>query len=176
MSGLAQLLSLADNALEKKSVDTGRFAYPSGMAKAKTGMTVYRAPAVRAAAPIINIPAPRVIQASNPKRSGPRRRRSGGGGGMFGGSDLMNVMLAAGAAGMAKKAGLLDSLPSLPVVGRVGAGAVLAHFWAKNGGGPFARHVSIALASVAAYQMASKGEIDGEEDGSEEALEKFSTR
>ena len=95
---------------------------------------------------------------------------------MFGGSDLMNVMLAAGAAGMAKKAGLLDSLPSLPVVGRVGAGAVLAHFWAKNGGGPFARHVSIALASVAAYQMASKGEIDGEEDGSEEALEKFSTR
>lgn len=173
MSGLAQLLSLADNALEKKTVDTGRFAYPSGMAKSK-GMTVYRG-ATRSAAPIINIPAPRVIQASNPKRRGPRRR-SGGGGGMFGGSDLMNVMLAAGAAGMAKKAGLLDSLPSLPVVGRVGAGAVLAHFWAKNGGGPFARHVSIALASVAAYQMASKGEIDGEEDGSEEALEKFSTR
>lgn len=98
---------------------------------------------------------------------------------MFGGnSDIMNVMLAAGAAGMAKKAGLLDSLPSLPVVGRVGAGAVLAHFWAKNGGGHFAKHVSIALASVAAYQMASKGEIDGDEDGDggQEALEKFSTR
>lgn len=97
---------------------------------------------------------------------------------MFGGnSDIMNVMLAAGAAGMAKKAGLLDSLPSLPVVGRVGAGAVLAHFWAKNGGGHFAKHVSIALASVAAYQMASKGEIDGDDDdGTQEALERFSTR
>ena len=151
--------------------------YPSGMAK-KTGMTVYRpAPAPRAAAPIINIPAPRVIQASPAKRKGGGGRRRGGGGGMFGGSEIMNVMLAAGAAGMAKKAGLLDSLPSLPVVGRVGAGAVLAHFWAKNGGGPFARHVSIALASVAAYQMASKGEIDGDDDdGTQEALERFSTR
>lgn len=99
---------------------------------------------------------------------------------MFGGSEIMNVMLAAGAAGMAKKAGLIDSLPSLPVVGRVGAGAVFAHFWAKNGGGPFARHLSLALASVAAYQMASKGEIDGidgeEDDATQEALGHFPTR
>lgn len=89
---------------------------------------------------------------------------------MFGGSEIINVMLAAGAAGMAKKAGLLDSLPSLPVVGRVGAGAVIAHFWAKNGGGPFAKNVSLALASVAAYQMASAGSIDGEDDGGENVL------
>lgn len=121
-------------------------------------MQVYRAPAP--AAPVIRVSAPRPVKA-------PRKRRSSGGGGGGGGGgnkNLIGVVVAAGLVGMLKKSGVLDKIPSLPVVGRIGALAIGAHFWAKNGGGSLARDISLAAGSVAAYQMGSNGSIDGEDD------------
>lgn len=131
------------------------------MAKRRTtsAVQVYRAPA--APAPVIRVSAPRPVKA-------PRRRRSSGGGGGGGGGNsnknLIGTIVAAGLVGMLKKSGVLDKIPALPVVGRIGALAIGAHFWAKNGGGSLARDISLAAGSVAAYQMGSNGSIDGEDD------------
>lgn len=129
------------------------------MARRKTAaVQVYRAPA--APAPIIRVSAPRPVKA-------PRRRSRGGGGGGGGGGgnkNLIGTVVAAGLVGMLKKSGVLDKIPALPVVGRIGALAIGAHFWAKNGGGPLARDISLAAGAIAAYQMGSNGSIDGDED------------
>lgn len=79
----------------------------------------------------------------------------------------MGVVLGAGVVGMLKKSGMLDMIPALPVVGRIGAVAIGAHFWGRHGGGALARDISLAAGAIAAYQMGSKGEIDGD-DGDDE--------
>lgn len=101
----------------------------------------------------------RTPAAPKPKR---QRRRKGGGGG--GGSDkeVIGLAMAAGAVGYAKKAGYLDMLPSVPLIGRIGTLGVLAHFWQKNGGGQMARDVKLTCAVLAGYQLGNQGSIDGE--------------
>ena len=76
----------------------------------------------------------------------------------------MPVVAGAGVLGFLKKSGIMDQVPSLPVVGRIGAVAIIGHLWHRNGGGQLARDVSLAAAAIAAYQLTSKGEIDGEDD------------
>lgn len=74
------------------------------------------------------------------------------------------MAVGAGMVGMAKKAGLVDKLPAVPFIGRIGTLAILAHFWARNGGGQLATDISLAAASIAGYQLGSQGAIDGEGD------------
>lgn len=129
---------------------------------ATRAVQVYRAPPAQSSSPVIRISTPKPAKA-------PRRRSSGGAGGAQSHQkNLVGVIVGAGLIGMLKKSGTLDKIPSLPVVGRIGALAIGAHFWAKNGGGALARDVSLAAGAIAAYQMGSNGSIDGEDD--EDAL------
>lgn len=130
------------------------------MAKTKSsGIQVYRAPP--AAAPVIRIQSPQAIA---PKKQRRRRSSGGGGGGGGGTARLLGVAVGAGIVGMLKKSGILDNIPSIPVVGRIGTVAIAAHVWSNHGGGQLARDVAMAAASVAAFQLGSQGSIDGDDD------------
>jgi hypothetical protein len=98
--------------------------------------------------------------ATTKKKSGGRRRKSGGGGGSLG-AEIMGAALTAGAIGLAEKSGMMDKLPSIPVIGRKGTLAVAAYFWAKNGGGKIARDVAVCAAVLSLYEYAKDGVISG---------------
>lgn len=127
-----------------------------------SGVSVWRPPAQQA--PIIRVSAPRVVAAPKAKRRSRPRHGGGGGGGGGGTKQLMGVVVGAGIVGVLKKSGMMSQIPSIPVVGRIGAIAIAAHFWAQNGGGQLARDISLAAASIAAFQFGSEGEITGEDD------------
>ena len=116
----------------------------------------------RAAAPI-------VIRQSAPavKHKPKRHRRHGhkGGSNLMGlGTTLGGCAVAGGLIGLAEKTGLMDKLPEVPIVGRKGALAIAAYFWAKHGGGgQMARDVAIAAATMAAYQLGKDNKISGED-------------
>ncbi len=57
--------------------------------------------------------------------------------------------------GLLKGSGLLDKIPRLPVVGRLGSAAILVGLYARHSGSRLAGDVSRALATLAAYQLAS---------------------
>jgi len=106
--------------------------------------------------PTLRIAMPRP---ANLARTAPRRhpRRASGG------SQLTPVKVAITAVviGMAEKAKLLDSLPEIPIVGRKGAVALGAYYWARHGGGQLARDVCICMAAICGYEYGLEGSISG---------------
>lgn len=126
------------------------------MAKAKTSkaVTVYR----QAPAPVIRMTVPKPVKA-------PRRRSSGGGGGGGTGMEVLTgPAVAGGLLGVLKKTGMLDKVPAIPVVGRIGGTAILSYLWMRNGGGKLAKDLCLAATTIAAFQLGEKGEIDGEDE------------
>lgn len=129
--------------------------------KTTTAMTVARAPAApRGGTTQIVVRAPTTPAKAAPKRK-PPARRSGGSGGRPGGfmglpPDAVAAIAAGGAVGLLKKTGLLEKLPRLPYVGRIGSAAILAHLWHKQSGSALAKDVRNALGVLAAYQLSSK--------------------
>lgn len=130
--------------------------------KTTTAMTVARAPAApRGGTTQIVVRAPTTPAKAPPKRKAPARRSGGGGGGRPGGfmglpPDAVAAIAAGGAVGLLKKTGLLEKLPRLPYVGRIGSAAILAHLWHKQSGSALAKDVRNALGVLAAYQLSSK--------------------
>lgn len=138
---------------------------PAYMAKRRGGLarTTYQ-PAPRAASPVIRVSVPRPVALPKPKRP---RRHKGGASGPTSGLTVQH-MLAYGGAGAAlgfieEKFG--SSLPTIPIVGKKGALAILAFMAAKHGfGGGVARDIAVAAAAVAGYQLGSAGKITGDYD------------
>jgi hypothetical protein len=110
--------------------------------------------------------APIVIRQSAPATRHKRRSHFRGRGktkGMGLNQTIMGAAVAGGLIGLAEKTGLLDKLPTIPIVGRKGALAIAAYFWAKHGGGQMARDVAIAAATMSAYQLGKEGTISGDD-------------
>lgn len=130
-------------------------------------------PPVRVAPPppvvIRTAPAPRRARMARRSSSA---RSSGGGGGIFGlGRDTTAALAAGGVVGLLKKSGILDEIPRLPVIGRLGAAAIGAALIARQTGSALAGDVSRALATLAAYQLAvSEKDWDERIDGSVEIM------
>lgn len=74
----------------------------------------------------------------------------------------MQPALAGGAVGLLVKSGMVAKLPDIPVVGRIGAAAVVLSLVGKSH--PMAREMARGCAFLAGYQMGSVGKIDGEGD------------
>ena len=70
-------------------------------------------------------------------------------------ADTTAAVAAGGVVGLLKGSGLLEKLPRLPFVGRLGSAAILAGLYARHSGSRLAGDVSRALATLAAYQLAS---------------------
>lgn len=138
------------------------------MAKRRGGSTALTrtiyTPAPRPAPQTIKVSMPRAMSAPAKRKGGKRRAGAKHGTGAL----TMQHMLAFGGAGAAL--GFIEdkfgsSLPSIPVVGKKGALAILAYFAAKNGmGGGIARDIAVAAAAVAGYQLGKEGKISGDDD------------
>lgn len=128
-----------------------------------------RTQVIRTPAPIVRVSAPRALPA---RRQAPRRRRRVGGFGGGGGGkvrSLVNPALAGGAVGMLVKSGLIDKLPAIPVIGRLGAAAIgLSYF---GGNSPLVRDMSHGLAFLSGYQLTHDGSISGDDDFSTMGLD-----
>jgi len=83
---------------------------------------------------------------------------------MIGGAMGSGIDVAIGGAllGFAVKQGWVQKLPAVPLLGRTGTAAILLHFWAKRGGGPWVAKAANAAAVVAGYQLGSTGAITGD--------------
>jgi hypothetical protein len=76
----------------------------------------------------------------------------------------MQMALAALVVGLVEKTGILDKLPTIPVVGRKGTIALAAWYYSKHGGGNMARKVAIVAAVLSGYQLGKEGSVSGEGD------------
>jgi len=117
-------------------------------------ITLARAPAAPRPAPIV-IRTPAAPAARRTSRRAAVRRRAAP---ASGGSPLPSVAASAaagGVIGLLKGSGLLDKIPRLPLIGRIGGLAVVTHFLAEQSGSRLARDVSRAAVALAAYQLAS---------------------
>lgn len=81
-----------------------------------------------------------------------------------GGNAILAIGIAAAVIGLGEASGLVDKLPSIPLVGRKGALAIGAYYYSKHGGGSLARDVAIAAAALAGYELAKTGSISGDDD------------
>lgn len=64
--------------------------------------------------------------------------------------------------GFAVKSGFVAKLPEIPVLGRTGTAAILLDYWARHGGGKYARSAAHAAAAIAGYQLGAEGKISGD--------------
>lgn len=111
---------------------------------------------VRAPAPVVRIQAPRPLAA--PKR---KARSRGKASSKVSASAVVPCLVGGAVLGMVEKSGV--NIPTIPVLGRAGTLAVLAYFWSRNGGGAIAAQVACAAASVAGYQLAKSGKVEGDD-------------
>ena len=136
-------------------------------------ITLARAPAAPRSAPQQIVIRPPAAPAA-PRRATRRRaitRRSSSSAPRSSGSlpSLAATAAAGGVIGLLKSSGLLEKIPRLPVIGRIGALAVGAHYLAQYTGSQLARDVSRAATTLAAYQLATSDKawserIDGDSD------------
>lgn len=129
------------------------------MAKAKTATRtqIIRVPSAPAKAPIIHMTMPRLPAPSvHHKKKGKGGKKGGAGRGM---SD-QEAGIAGLVVGLVEKQGLLDKLPSLPLLGKKGTAAVALHYFAKGKGGMW-RDAKIALCVLAGYDLGKTGAILG---------------
>lgn len=123
-----------------------------------SALAVYRAPPIR-----VSTPRPIVVRAAAPvQKRKSRRRRSGGGGFLSGGNGIIAIAVASAVIGLAESSGILDKIPSVPLVGRKGALALGAYYYSRHGGGSLARDVAIAAAALSGYELAKSGSITGD--------------
>jgi hypothetical protein len=118
--------------------------------------------------------APTQIVVRAPKRKAPSRRggsRGGGGSGGFLGlpPDAVAAAAAGAMVGLAKTSGLLEKLPRMPYLGRIGTAAVICHFLARQNGSPMLKDARNALLTIATMQLAGNSgaladRIEGEGD------------
>lgn len=135
------------------------------MAKRRSAMTVYRAPAFsspRAPAPIIRIAAPRLVTSGGKRRKKGHGKRSAAAG--SGKQAVINGAIGGAAIGFAEKSGLLDKVPSLPMLGAKGSFAAISYFMGGTKKPGLLRDATIAAATLAGYQMGKEGKISGDED------------
>lgn len=112
----------------------------------------------RAPAPIVRVAVPRALPARRH-----RRRRSGGSvGGGFVSSDVVQAVIGGALYGFAVKSGLVAKLPAIPIIGRTGTAALLLDYFARHGGGHWARSASRSAAAIAGYQLGAEGAIQGD--------------
>jgi len=138
-------------------------------------ITLARAPAAPRPAPIV-IRTPAAPAARRSSRRAATRRRAAAS--MGGGSPLPSVAASAaagGVIGLLKGSGLMDKIPRLPLIGRIGGLAVISHFLAEQSGSRLARDVSRAAVALAAYQLASSDKplserIDGADMGADDLI------
>lgn len=126
---------------------------------------------VRAAAPVARV-APTQIVVRTPaaggsltkkKKGTSARRSSGRPAGFLGLPADATAALAAGAVvGILKKTGIMEQIPRLPYVGRIGAAAIAAHLISRQTGSGVVKDVRNALAVLAAFQLTSSDKPWGE--------------
>lgn len=126
---------------------------------------------VRAAAPVARV-APTQIVVRTPaaggsltkkKKGSSVRRSSGPRAGFLGLPADATAALAAGAVvGILKKTGIMEQIPRLPYVGRIGAAAIAAHLISRQTGSGVVKDVRNALAVLAAFQLTSSDKPWGE--------------
>jgi hypothetical protein len=105
-------------------------------------------------------PAPIVIRAPRAASKPKAKRRHKG---ASAGPDPVKLAGAAFLYGVAKKQGLIDKLPTIPMLGRTGTVAVGAWYWSKHGGGPIVRQIAIVAAILAGAQLGEGGSIAGDD-------------
>ena len=75
---------------------------------------------------------------------------------------LGGIALAAGLIGLAEKSGLMDKLPTVPMIGKKGVVALGAFAIVKYaGGGEIVRDIAVAATALATYQLGKENKIDG---------------
>ena len=94
-------------------------------------------------------------------RRAPKRHPRRASGGASAGVTPIKVAVTAAVLGMAEKSGVLDKLPEIPFVGRKGALALAAYYWARHGGGMVARDVALVTAAICGYEFGKEGSISG---------------
>ena len=94
-------------------------------------------------------------------------------GGFGGGNSLIQSGMGGAVVGFAVKSGLIDKLPAIPVIGRIGAAALLTDYYAKHGGGAMARTAANGLAFLAGYQLGTEGTIHGDDEASPDSYETY---
>lgn len=134
------------------------------MAKRKTATAIQTVRVPRTAGPqIIKVQAPR---ATPVKRKTHRRRRRSSTDGLIGGARSNNLDMAIGGGlyGLAVKAGLIEKLPAIPIVGRTGTAAIVLTYAAKrNMGGELVKRMAAAAAVLAGYQLGTEGRVLGDD-------------
>lgn len=126
----------------------------------KTSNASARTTIVRSPAPIIRVSAPRTTIARRTRRA--RRHLGVGGGGSGRVRALINPALAGGGVGLLIKSGMVDKLPEIPVVGRIGSAAIVLAY--VGGGSGMIHEMAKGCAFLAGYQMMAEGKIHGDED------------
>jgi hypothetical protein len=132
------------------------------MAKGKTG-TKNVSVTVRAASPLARRSSvPRTITRYVKVKS--RRKHGGGGGGILAGAATHSQILAPAIGGFAvaklEDSSIMDSLPTLPLLGKKGTACLAIHLFRPHATG-ILRDIKIALAVMSGYELGKNGEISG---------------
>ena len=64
--------------------------------------------------------------------------------------------------GYARKLGIVEKLPALPIIGRTGTAAIVLDYFSRHGGGQLALRASRAAAAIAGYMLSYEGSIAGD--------------
>src|SRR5260221_14295340 len=105
------------------------------MAKTKTRPSGFAMTPWRPQPQSLRIVVPKAAPIAKTRKKGSRRGH-GKGRSATGGS-LIEMTIAAGVVGMADKAGIIDKVPNVPVIGRKGAAAIALHFFMPHN--PYAK-------------------------------------
>lgn len=93
-----------------------------------------------------------------------KHHRSGGGGGLIGGAKTHSQILAPAIAGFTvakiEDSGILDSLPTIPLLGKKGTACLAIHLLKPQATG-LIRDVKMFLAGLAGYELGKNGSISG---------------
>jgi len=128
------------------------------VARSKARLSVIRVPQTRPSSPIIKVSVPRAAPvARRPKRHHRRKGASSGSG-----RSIVTFAIGGAAVGFIEKQNL--PIPTIPMLGKKGTIAVLAYFWAKNGGPKIMWDIALAGAVLSGYQLAKDGRIDGDDE------------
>lgn len=129
--------------------------------KTKTAIQTIRVP--RAAGPqIIKVSAPRAAPVKRKQHRRRRRSSSIAGFGSAASRSNIDVAIGGGLYGLAVKAGLIDKLPAIPIVGRTGTAAILLTYASQRGmGGELVKRMAIAASVLAGYQLGTEGKVLG---------------
>lgn len=107
---------------------------------------------------------PRAAPMTRVKRAGKAVRRAGRRLAASGAMTPIAAAVTSAGIGFAEKSGLLDNLPTVPVLGRKGTLAVAAWAWGRfAGGGKIARDVCVVAAALAGYEYGKLGSVSGYE-------------